>query len=102
MAGFVLDGQVRGNARSFALGLPPSAKNLSRPAAETDSASVAILPSALLQPIEVVTAQITVIALLLLQVVRNDQNAVSDRDDGTLFAKLGGKAVDLHRKVSIL
>jgi hypothetical protein len=38
-----------------------------------------------IEPIEVVTPQIAVIALFPLQVVRNDQNAVGDRDDGTLF-----------------
>ena len=55
-----------------------------------------------MEPIEVAAAQITVIAPFLLKVIRNGQNAVSNGDNGTLAATLGGKAAELCRKVSVL
>src|SRR6516225_9080020 len=55
-----------------------------------------------IEPIKIVTAQIVVFGLFLLQIIRNHQDAVSDRDNGRLLATLGCKAAKLHRQVGVL
>src|SRR6516165_3040491 len=55
-----------------------------------------------IEPIKIVTAQIVVFGLFLLQIIRNHQDAVSDRDNARLLARLGRKAAKLHRQVGAI
>lgn len=48
-------------------------------------------------PIKVVAAKITVVALILLQTINDYQNAMGHGYDGSLFAAPDSQAAKLHR-----
>lgn len=52
--------------------------------------------------IEVISAEIVVVAVVLLQVIANDYEAMGHRDDGSFLAAPRGQASELRGQVSVL